>query len=122
MAHIKHVFRKDLHLRVKDIDIDGNNVNPHSSSKSRGPQGIEDPTEVRAKRFGKRLKSSKEKEISRGNRQCSICGAAGHDKRTCLSLNSRSNVDSFDFNNTPNEPYKDIAFSTIGSSTLLFRL
>ncbi|KAL2518113.1 Protein FAR1-RELATED SEQUENCE [Abeliophyllum distichum] len=80
---------ENLHLRVKEIDIDGNNVNPHSSSKSREPQGIEYPTKVQVKGCGKRLMSSKEKAISRCNRQCSVCGAAGHDKQTCSSLNSR---------------------------------
>ncbi|KAL2475280.1 Protein FAR1-RELATED SEQUENCE 5 [Abeliophyllum distichum] len=71
-------------------------------------QGIEDPIEVRAKGCGKRLKSSKEKAISRGNRQCGVCGAVGHDKRTCsnVNFNSRSNMDSFDFNNMPNEPVR----------------
>ncbi|KAL2454869.1 Protein FAR1-RELATED SEQUENCE [Abeliophyllum distichum] len=82
---------ENLHLRVKEIDFDGNHVNPHSNSKSREQQGIQDPTEVRAKGCSKRLKSSKEKAISRGNRQCSVCGAVGHDKRTCTSsiFNSR---------------------------------
>ncbi|KAL2526712.1 Protein FAR1-RELATED SEQUENCE [Abeliophyllum distichum] len=73
---------ENLHLRVKEIDAVGNNANPHSSSKSREQQSIEDPSEVRAKGCGKRLKMSKEKAISRGNRQCSVCGAVGHDKRT----------------------------------------
>ncbi|KAL2491110.1 Protein FAR1-RELATED SEQUENCE [Abeliophyllum distichum] len=89
---------ENLHLRVKEIDIDGNNVNPHSyskslnphsSSKSREPQVIEDPIEIRAKECGKRLKSSKEKAISKGNRQYSVCGAVEHDKRTCPNLNSK---------------------------------
>ncbi|KAL2472055.1 Protein FAR1-RELATED SEQUENCE [Abeliophyllum distichum] len=115
---------ENLHLKVKEIEFDGNNVNPHSSSRSREHPAIQDPTEVRAKGCGKRLKSSKEKAISRGNRQCSVCGAVGHDKRTCTSsiFNSRSNMDSFDFNNTPNEAFEDTTFSTIGSSTLPYRL
>ncbi|KAL2542658.1 Protein FAR1-RELATED SEQUENCE 5 [Abeliophyllum distichum] len=115
---------ENLHLRVKEIDFDGHNVNTHSSSKSREQQVIEDPTEVRAKGCGKRLKSSKEKAISRGNRQCGVCGAVGHDKRTCpnVNFNSRSNMDSFHLNNMPNEPFEDTTFSTIGSSNLPFGL
>ncbi|KAL2479352.1 Protein FAR1-RELATED SEQUENCE [Abeliophyllum distichum] len=76
---------ENLHLRIKEIDFDGNNVNPHSNSKSREQRDIQDPTEVRAKGCGKRLKSLKEKAISRGNRQYSFYGAVGHDKRTCTS-------------------------------------
>ncbi|KAL2518245.1 protein far-red impaired response 1 [Abeliophyllum distichum] len=115
---------ENLHLRIKEIDFDGNNVNPHSSNKSGEQLGIQDPTEVRAKGCGKRLKSSKEKAISRGNRQCSVCGTVGHHKCTCMSsiFNSRSNMDSFDFNDTPNETFEDNTFNTIGSSTLPFRL
>ncbi|KAL2539148.1 Protein FAR1-RELATED SEQUENCE [Abeliophyllum distichum] len=75
MAHKASMF-EHLHLRVEEIDIQGNNVNPHSSSKSREPQVVEDPSEARAKGYGKRLKSSKEKAISRCNQQCSVCGAA----------------------------------------------
>ncbi|KAL2525968.1 Protein FAR1-RELATED SEQUENCE 1 [Abeliophyllum distichum] len=41
---------ENLHLRVKEIDFNENNVNPHSSSKSRKQQGIQDPTEVQEKR------------------------------------------------------------------------
>ncbi|KAL2539157.1 Protein FAR1-RELATED SEQUENCE [Abeliophyllum distichum] len=82
MAHKASMF-EHLHLRAEEIDIQGNNVNPHSSSKSREPQVVEDPSEARAKGYGKRLKSSKEKAISRCNQQCSVCGAAGHDKSTC---------------------------------------
>ncbi|KAL2466828.1 Protein FAR1-RELATED SEQUENCE [Abeliophyllum distichum] len=61
-----------LHLRVKVID-DG----------------------VRAKGCGKRLKSSKEKAIAKGNRQCHICGHVGHDKRTCPQVIERSTTDTY---------------------------
>ncbi|KAL2456614.1 Protein FAR1-RELATED SEQUENCE [Abeliophyllum distichum] len=44
---------------------------------------IQDPSAVRAKGCGKRLKSGKEKSISKQNSQCRICGQHGHDKRTC---------------------------------------
>ncbi|KAL2472490.1 Protein FAR1-RELATED SEQUENCE 7 [Abeliophyllum distichum] len=52
---------ENLTLRVQEIDIHGNNGIPNYSSKSReSQQFIEDPSEVRAKGCGKRLKSSKE--------------------------------------------------------------
>ncbi|KAL2467223.1 Protein FAR1-RELATED SEQUENCE 5 [Abeliophyllum distichum] len=114
---------ENLHLRVKEIDIVGNTGIPIFSSKSQeSQQFIEDPGEVRAKGCGKRLKSSKEKALSNRNRQCSVCGAAGHDKRTCPSLNSRSNVHTYDIDNTPNEPGEHDTFTTIGSSNFQFGL
>ncbi|KAL2491144.1 Protein FAR1-RELATED SEQUENCE [Abeliophyllum distichum] len=83
-----------LHLRVKEID-DGDNI---GSMRQRGTtreesQQIHDPSAVRAKGCGKRLKSSKEKSMSKGNRQCRTCGQAGHDKRTCSQRIDRSNAD-----------------------------
>ncbi|KAL2542487.1 Protein FAR1-RELATED SEQUENCE [Abeliophyllum distichum] len=57
-----------LNLRVKEIDDGGivGNIKSKSSSQSREVQQIiEDPTGVRAKGCGKRLKSSKEKAMSR---------------------------------------------------------
>ncbi|KAL2454943.1 Protein FAR1-RELATED SEQUENCE 5 [Abeliophyllum distichum] len=112
---------ENLHLRVKQIDIVGNTAIPNYSSKSReSQQFIEDPSEVRAKGCGKRLKSSKEKAISKCNRQCSVCGVAGHDKRTCPNLNSRSNVDTYHIDNTPNEPGEHDTFTTIGSSNFQY--
>ncbi|KAL2532491.1 Protein FAR1-RELATED SEQUENCE [Abeliophyllum distichum] len=114
---------ENLHLRVKQIDIVGNTGIPNYSSKSHeSQQFIEDPSEVRVKGCGKRLKSSKEKAISKCNRQCSVCGIAGHDKRTCPTLNSRSNAFAYDMDNTPNEPGEHDTFTTIGSSNLQFRL
>ncbi|KAL2481287.1 Protein FAR1-RELATED SEQUENCE [Abeliophyllum distichum] len=114
---------KNLYLRVKEIDIDGNTGIPNYSRKSReSQQFIEDPSEVRAKRCGKRLKSLKDKVISKCSRQCSVCGVAGHEKRTCQTLNSRSNVDTYDIDNTPNEPGEHATFTTIGSSNFQFGL
>ncbi|KAL2481958.1 Protein FAR1-RELATED SEQUENCE 5 [Abeliophyllum distichum] len=114
---------ENFHLRVKEIDIVGNTGIPNYSSKSReSQQFIEDPSEVRAKGCGKRLKSSKEKTISKCNRQCSVCGVAGHDKRTCPTLNSRSNAFAYDMDNTSNEPGEHDTFTTIGSSNRQFGL
>ncbi|KAL2532329.1 Protein FAR1-RELATED SEQUENCE [Abeliophyllum distichum] len=82
-----------LHLQVKEIDDTGNNgssINKTINRKDR--HTIHVPPNVRGKGSGKRLKSSKEKAIEKGNRQCRICGHNGHDKRTCPKLNKRSNT------------------------------
>ncbi|KAL2486293.1 Protein FAR1-RELATED SEQUENCE [Abeliophyllum distichum] len=75
---------KSLHLRVKDVD-DGGDIGMmrHNSTTREDSQIIHDPSAVRAKGCGKILKSSKEKSLSKGNRQCRTCGQNGHDKRTC---------------------------------------
>ncbi|XP_073152020.1 uncharacterized protein [Henckelia pumila] len=59
-----------------------------------GPLDILDPFEVRTKGCGKRLKSAKEKSISRV-RQCHGCGLRGvsHDKRNCPNLRDGSTID-----------------------------
>ncbi|KAL2466020.1 Protein FAR1-RELATED SEQUENCE [Abeliophyllum distichum] len=112
---------KNLHLRVQEINIHGNNGIPNYSSKSReSQQFIEDPSEVRAKGCGKLLKSSRKKAISKCSRQCNVCGIAGHDKRTCPTLTSRSYVDTYEVDNTPNERYEYATFTTIGSSNFHF--
>ncbi|KAL2475805.1 Protein FAR-RED IMPAIRED RESPONSE 1 [Abeliophyllum distichum] len=81
-----------LNVRVKEVDDGGNFDKNKSSSKSREVQQvIQNPNSVRAKGCGKRLKSSKEKALSRSSRQCSVCGVNGHDKRTCPRLTDRSN-------------------------------
>ncbi|KAL2467296.1 Protein FAR1-RELATED SEQUENCE [Abeliophyllum distichum] len=73
-----------LNLKVDQVDNGGNVGKSKSSSKSwKVEQVIHDPNAIRAKECGKRLKSSKEKAISKSSRQCSVCGANGHDKRTC---------------------------------------
>ncbi|KAL2455467.1 Protein FAR1-RELATED SEQUENCE [Abeliophyllum distichum] len=116
-TYLQGEFEK-LHLRIKEIDIDGHNGIPTYSSKSRESQQlVEDPSEVRAKGCGKRMKSSKEKAMSKGSRQCSVCGGAGHDKRTCPTLNSRFNIGTDD---VANEPYEDATFTTVGSSNFQF--
>ena len=54
------------------------------------PKSINNPTHVRSKRCGKRLKSSKEIAIS-NSRLCRGCGLRGqsHDKRNCPKLHTR---------------------------------
>ncbi|KAL2517408.1 Protein FAR1-RELATED SEQUENCE 5 [Abeliophyllum distichum] len=82
-----------LNLKVDQVDNGGNVGKSKSSSKSREvKQVIQDPNPVRAKGCGKRLKSSKEKAIGKISRQCSVCGANGHDKRTCSRFIDRSHV------------------------------
>ncbi|KAL2461525.1 Protein FAR1-RELATED SEQUENCE 5 [Abeliophyllum distichum] len=89
---------ESLHVRIKEID-DGGNVAVafnRSRSKSRDEsQAVHDPCLVRAKGCGKRLKSSKEKSLSKNTRQCGGCGQHGHDKRTCPKLVDRSNIDPY---------------------------
>ncbi|KAL2541721.1 Protein FAR1-RELATED SEQUENCE 5 [Abeliophyllum distichum] len=82
-----------LHVRIKEID-DGGNVTVafnRSRSKSREEShAIHGPCLVRAKGCEKRLKSSKEKSLSKNTRQCGGCGQHGHDKRTCPKLVDRA--------------------------------
>lgn len=59
------------------------------SKSSEGAQLVVDPTLVRTKGCGKRLKSSKEIAMSQSKRNCCVCSHSGHDKRTCLTLQSR---------------------------------
>ncbi|KAL2525651.1 Protein FAR1-RELATED SEQUENCE [Abeliophyllum distichum] len=119
-----------LNMRVKEIDDGGNfgNIKSKSSSQSREVQQvIEDPTGVRAKGCGKRLKSSKKKAMSRGIRQCSVCGVNGHDKRTCPRLNDRSHVGNFsetqyDYNDPQDDRRDGATFTSIASSNFHFGL
>ncbi|KAL2486161.1 Protein FAR1-RELATED SEQUENCE [Abeliophyllum distichum] len=85
---------ESLHLRVKEIS-DGGNIGSTQYKSITRPDSvtIEDLSAVRAKGCGKRMKSAKEKSISKQNRQCRICGQHGHDKRTCPTRNERANTD-----------------------------
>ncbi|KAL2499549.1 Protein FAR-RED IMPAIRED RESPONSE 1 [Abeliophyllum distichum] len=76
-----------LHLRIKDIH-DGGHVGLSRDRNKNVEERIAicDPSFVRAKGCGKRLKSSKEKSMAKNSRQCSTCGQHGHDKRTCPTL------------------------------------
>ncbi|KAL2454569.1 Protein FAR1-RELATED SEQUENCE [Abeliophyllum distichum] len=81
---------QSLHIRVKDI-VTGSNV---SMRKNRN-KSVEEtqvvcyPNPVRAKGYGKSLKSGKEKALFQSNRQCRACGTSGHDRRTCPTLQNR---------------------------------
>ncbi|KAL2498881.1 Protein FAR-RED ELONGATED HYPOCOTYL 3 [Abeliophyllum distichum] len=85
-----------LHLRVKDIDDGGTVSLRQNRSVNRDDNNtILDPNTVRAKGCGKRLKSSKEKAIAKGNRTCRTCGHVGHDKRTCPQVTERLHTDTY---------------------------
>ncbi|KAL2526724.1 Protein FAR1-RELATED SEQUENCE 5 [Abeliophyllum distichum] len=85
---------ESLHLRVKEIATTGNIGSSRYKSITRPDSvTIQDPSAVRAKGCGKRLKSGKEKSISKQNRQCRICGQQGYDKRTCPQRNEMTNTD-----------------------------
>ncbi|KAL2486248.1 Protein FAR1-RELATED SEQUENCE 5 [Abeliophyllum distichum] len=89
-AHCTFIMREfeSLHLRVKEID-DADNIGSSRNKITNREENhtIQDPSAVRAKGCGKRLKLSKEKSIAKRNIQCGICGQHGHDKRTCPQLN-----------------------------------
>ncbi|KAL2470289.1 Protein FAR1-RELATED SEQUENCE [Abeliophyllum distichum] len=111
-----------LSIRITEID-DGGNVGM-GITRSKTPEEsdtIQDPSVVRAKGCGKRLKSSKEKSLSKNIRQCSACGQNGHDKRTCPTLNTRSNVEIYhpkmnDNTWTQDESRDDAPFASNASS------
>ncbi|KAL2469924.1 Protein FAR1-RELATED SEQUENCE 5 [Abeliophyllum distichum] len=112
-----------LNLRVNEVDNGGNVGNSKSSSKSRKvQQEIQDPNAVRAKGCEKRLKSSKEKAISKISRQCSVCGANGHDKRTCSRINDRSNISNlpehqYDYDDLHDSWREDTTFTSLAGSS-----
>ncbi|KAL2465760.1 Protein FAR1-RELATED SEQUENCE [Abeliophyllum distichum] len=75
-----------LHIRIKEI-YDGENAgfsrNKDKSREQNEPNG--DPSAIRAKGCGKRLKSSKEKSLSKSNRQCGCCGEMATTKEHVLN-------------------------------------
>ncbi|XP_075483575.1 protein FAR1-RELATED SEQUENCE 5-like [Primulina tabacum] len=91
--------------KIKEMNI---NRTLSSGIQSRrtldGAIGIIDPSEIRTKGRGKRLKSSKEKSTSRG-RQCRGCGRRGvsHDKRNCPNLKDGSTVNNYNTDENSDE-------------------
>ncbi|KAL2541317.1 Protein FAR1-RELATED SEQUENCE [Abeliophyllum distichum] len=112
-----------LNLKVDQVDNGGNVGKSKSSSKSREvEQVIRGPNAVRAKGCGKRLKSSKEKAISKSSRQCSICGANGHDKRTYSRFIDRSNVpnipeNQYDYDGPQDSCREDVTLTLLACSS-----
>ncbi|XP_073137665.1 protein FAR1-RELATED SEQUENCE 5-like [Henckelia pumila] len=84
-----------LYYKIREINSSRNlSMGRQRKRTIDGPLDILDPFEVRTKRCGKRLKSAKEKSISRV-RQCHGCGLRGvsHDKRNCPNLRDGSTID-----------------------------
>lgn len=78
----------DIDIKMKEMNISKKLSSGSQSRRAvRGTIGIIDPSEIRTKGCGKRLKSSKENSNSKG-RQCRGCGLRGvsHDKRNCPNL------------------------------------
>ncbi|KAL2471801.1 Protein FAR1-RELATED SEQUENCE [Abeliophyllum distichum] len=81
---------QNLLIRVKDINTGGDvGMSKNKNRSLEETQVVYDPHPVRAKGYGKRLKSGKEKVLSQSNRQCRACGTSGHDRRTCHTLQNR---------------------------------
>ncbi|XP_073277673.1 protein FAR1-RELATED SEQUENCE 5-like [Primulina huaijiensis] len=80
--------------KMKEMNIDTTLSGGSQSRRATdGTIGIIDPSDIRTKGCGKRLKSSKEKSTSKG-RLCRGCGLRGalHDKRNCPNLQDGSNI------------------------------
>ncbi|KAL2453870.1 Protein FAR-RED IMPAIRED RESPONSE 1 [Abeliophyllum distichum] len=75
-----------LHIRIKEI-YDGENAgfskNKDKIREQNEPNG--DPSAIRAKGCGKSLKSSKEKLLSKSNKQCGCCGEMATTKEHVLN-------------------------------------
>ncbi|XP_042383552.1 uncharacterized protein LOC122003649 [Zingiber officinale] len=78
---------------------------------------IIDPSSIRTKGCGKRLKSSKEKSTSK-SRLCRGCGHRGvsHDKRNCPSLQQGSTIDNH--HNSDDDTYEEELASIAGPDNL----
>ncbi|XP_074576084.1 protein FAR1-RELATED SEQUENCE 5-like [Curcuma longa] len=86
----------------------------HGSQRNKSTDGtpvVSDPSLVRTKGCGKRLKSSKEKAVAK-SRLCHGCGHRGvsHDKRNCPLLQQGSSIDDHNINDDDTyEPLGSIA-------------
>ncbi|XP_042404619.1 protein FAR1-RELATED SEQUENCE 1-like [Zingiber officinale] len=97
-----------IYSKLQDLNISSKNDNQSQRSQSiDGGPSIFDPSLVRAKGCGKRLKSSKETTTSKA-RLCRGCGHRGvsHDKRNCPLLQQRSNATEKD-NTNDDESYEE---------------
>ncbi|XP_074576130.1 protein FAR1-RELATED SEQUENCE 5-like [Curcuma longa] len=87
-----------IHNKIRDMNISkACSIGSQRKNSMDGTLGVIDPSLVRTKGCGKRLKSSKEKAISK-SRLCRGCGHRGvsHDKRNCPILQQRSTIDDHD--------------------------
>ncbi|XP_042472371.1 protein FAR1-RELATED SEQUENCE 5-like [Zingiber officinale] len=100
-----------IYSKLQELNISSKNDN--QSQRNQGIDGgpsIVDPSLVRAKGCGKRLKSSKETTTSKA-RLCRGCGHRGvsHDKRNCPLLQQRSNATGKDNTNDDESYEEDLA-------------
>ncbi|KZV20430.1 protein FAR-RED IMPAIRED RESPONSE 1-like, partial [Dorcoceras hygrometricum] len=75
-------------LKIKEINVSRSiDIGCQKNKSMEGVPTIIDPSEIRTKGCGKRLTSSKEKQVSK-SRQCRGCGLRGvsHNKRNCPML------------------------------------
>ncbi|KAF3449880.1 hypothetical protein FNV43_RR05959 [Rhamnella rubrinervis] len=86
------VHRKIKEMHMKEIVVSSS----IGKVSGRELKSINNPTHVRSKGCGKRLKSSKEMSILK-SRFCRGCGLRGqsHDKRNCPKLHERSTMNDF---------------------------
>ncbi|XP_042396615.1 protein FAR-RED ELONGATED HYPOCOTYL 3-like [Zingiber officinale] len=100
-----------IYSKLQDLNISSKNDNQSQRNQSiDGEPSIVDPSLVRSKGCGKRLKSSKETTTSKA-RLCRRCGHRGvsHDKRNCPLLQQRSNVTEKDNTNDDESYEEDLA-------------
>ncbi|XP_074592495.1 protein FAR-RED IMPAIRED RESPONSE 1-like [Curcuma longa] len=84
-----------IYKKIQEMNIGKNCDYGSQRNKSMDePPVVSDPSLVRTKRCGKRLKSSKEKAVAK-SRLCHGCGNRGvsHDKRNCPLLQQGSSID-----------------------------
>ncbi|XP_042419722.1 protein FAR1-RELATED SEQUENCE 5-like [Zingiber officinale] len=107
------IYNKIQEINISKTCGDGNK---RKKSMEEG-LGIIDPSSVRTKGCGKRLKSSKEKSISK-SRICRGCGHRGvsHDKRNCPILQQRSTEDNY--HNNIDDTYEADLTSRAGSNNM----
>ncbi|XP_074560767.1 protein FAR1-RELATED SEQUENCE 5-like [Curcuma longa] len=107
-----------VHNIIQDLNISKkcNNVSQRKTSTD-GTRDIIDPSSVRTKGCGKRLKSSKEKSIPK-SRLCHGCGHRGvsHDKRNCPLLQQGSSIDIH--HNTDEDTYEEDLPSVAGTNSV----
>ncbi|GER50103.1 FAR1-related protein [Striga asiatica] len=97
-ARSNFLTEKFKYLKGDVAQIDDGECKGKCSSKRQNRDEmllICDPEPVRTKGCGKRLKSSKEKAMSKSARTCSSCHQNGHDKRKCPSYNIRLEDDPY---------------------------
>ncbi|XP_042374006.1 uncharacterized protein LOC121967690 [Zingiber officinale] len=108
-----YIYNKIQEMNNSKICVDGSQRKKSMDDSL----GIIDPSSVRTKGCGKRLKSSKEKSISR-SRICRECGHRGvsHDKRNCPILQQKSTEGNY--HNSIDDTYEADLTSLAGSNNM----